>query len=208
MMRRILGLGTGVLGTVGFISALLIGSGCGKPSDPVGPGEGMIPVEGRVAFGNQCPYGTFSEPNPVRVGLWDCPIGLGTMELTEPPPTLVFQADCKKKLLTIRSTDRKLDSLWEVMPDGSFSITLDAGGAARFRTDGSGNTNCVTYLSADVHGRLNCLDRDRVNIDVNVVWWPGRGTPPGSEPSTASATACQLPSSCYLHATAQIPQCQ
>src|SRR4051812_47640571 len=80
--------------------------GCGKPESV---SDAMIPVQGAASFGTQCPYGTYSQPKPAKLELRDCPLKITKLELAESPRSLIFQADCKKKLLNIRSADRRVD---------------------------------------------------------------------------------------------------
>ena len=184
----------------------------------------MKPVIGETAFGNQCPYGSIADPRPVRLGLWDCPIDVKTLELIQPPTALIFSADCYKKTLAIRTLDRKMDTLWEVMPDGSFDLTLD-GGTLLLKTDGAGHSPCLTHTIFELWGRLKCTDRDRLTIQVDTVWHLGKSlipvvipspspfpsvspSPPAARPVTPQIQECKLPESCYLHAAVPLQQCQ
>jgi hypothetical protein len=193
----------GKIGTrIGVVVALVImAGGCGKRSEESALAEaGRVPVLGDTAFGSQCPYGTQSELSPAKIGLWDCPeMARGRIELAAPPQPLYFQADCKKKLLIVRSADYTIDTMWEVMPDGAFYVTIE-GGPVRFASP----KNCTSYTSLDVFGRLDCLDRDRVNIEVDALWWISKGT----RPADATGAACDLPASCYLAAAQTVKQCQ
>jgi len=148
----------------------------------------MTFVNGAAPFASQCPYGSFSKPVAAKVNLWNCNLGIGRVDLVEALRPLVIQADCKKKLISVRSTDGKLDSLWEVMPDNTFNLTVD-GGRAILKDDGSGNLNCATNLSAEMFGTLDCADRDRVTIKFETVWWLDRTPPPPAPVPSATPSA-------------------
>lgn len=186
----------------GAVAAFAL-AGCGRPdADSVVP-DGMTVVEGTGAFGSQCPYGSISDPKPVRLGLWDCPIGQDPLELKRSPTPLIFQADCKEKTLAIRTADRAVDTFWKVMPDGSFLTTIEAG-LVQLADDGAGNRDCNAYAQAEVWGKLDCTDQDRVTIHVNTLWYLAKG----KKPDGASGRDCHLPASCYLHASGKVNQCQ
>jgi hypothetical protein len=186
---------------------------CGRPSDEqLKVREGMIPVDAKVGFASQCPsFGTVGDPFPVSLGLWSCPIDQGKIELSRPMMDLLFAVDCKKKLLSVRSADRKkgLDTLWETMPDGTFNVTIDAAATTvpvYLKDDGTGGGECVAYAQLQVYGRADCKDLDHVDLDVTSDWHLTQGHRPAN-PST-SLRECQLPSSCFLEAESVIKQCQ
>jgi hypothetical protein len=182
---------------------------CGKPSArEEALDAGMKPVVGEARFGSQCPYGFYSEPRVAEIGLWDCKIPLDSVELAEPMSPLLLSADCKKKILTIRTADRRVDTSWEVMPDGTFNITLD-GLSARLRRDGPTGSQCVSYLTTEVFGRVDCKDRDKAAIQFDTMWWLNKGARPAAAvPGAANERACSFPSSCYLHSSGTIRQCE
>ncbi len=168
------------------ILALLIGiCGCGRgdldsslpisSNPPMEFSPGMTTVVGSAQFGSQCPYGSFSAPHEVPLELWSCPIGLPSVELVEPLQPLVLQADCKKKTLDIRgiTPHSGAANTWEVMPDGSFYLIIDAG-MAKLKNDGSGTLNCATPLTGNLWGKIDCTDRDKAKIHVETVWWLGQ----------------------------------
>jgi hypothetical protein len=202
--------------TLAFLVTIESGVGCGKPNDESQTKEpeisegGMIPVVGNASFGSQCPYGSITNPRPATVGVWDCPVGLKKVELAEPPPALILQADCKKRILTVRSADQRIDTAWEVMPDGTFSVTLD-NLQLRLQSDGSGNSGCTAHLSTDLWGSLQCSDRDKVDIKFDTIWWLSKGARPSPTPGIAradSATECRMPQTCYMHTSLTIKQCE
>jgi hypothetical protein len=188
---------------VGTCLAFTTLTACGHPDrdDPNTP----TPVTGHAFFGSQCPYGDFSDPTPGDLELWNCPTGLSNVALKQALQPLIFEVDCKKKVISARNFDHLNDSLWEMMPDGSFAFTV-TGGAADLADDGTGKS-CQTMLSATVTGQADCSkDRDRMLISVDAVW---NFT---SDPLPSSATpgdpACKLPTSCYFRSAAKLKQCQ
>lgn len=151
----------------------------------------MLPVNGQAFFGSQCPYGSVPPPFAADLEAWSCPIGVKPLQLAEPMQPLVLQADCTKKYISVRTQNRRVDSSWEVMPDGSFFITLE-GVAVKLGRDGAGNSNCTVMASVDVSGKLNCGDRDKVKIDFETVWWLGQRPP--TPQASASPGVTPLPS--------------
>jgi hypothetical protein len=208
--------------------------GCGKPvKDEAKEAEEGTPVVGVAGFGSQCPYGFTEDPFPARLELWNCPIGLEKVELSEPLRPLYFQVDCKKKTMSVRKPNRTMDTAWEIMPDGSFFMTVD-GGMAKLNSDGPGRGKCGTPLSVDLMGKVDCSDRDKVNIKVESVFWlakknennnprnvgvPGMpvGEPnpsmtpspavPGEATENETLPECKVPPSCYFFSKTTIKQC-
>jgi hypothetical protein len=199
-----------------IISLLVVGFGCGSSpssdsteetpvetenSETSATAESFIPVDGLVTFQTQCPYGTLSTAKAFRVGLWDCPTSLTRVSLKASPPTLMLQADCQKKLITVRTADRGMDLTWETLPDGTFALSIP-GLTAEFQEDGSGGGDCVQPLTVSVWGKLKCQDRERAEIQFESVWWlKGDATPPTGRRSCGFAT------SCYLHTPIRLNQC-
>ncbi len=228
-----------VLVPAAVIAATLSLPSCGKHEDaPAGTSvEGLTPVRGAAAFGSQCPFGTYDQPVSANLQLWNCPTGLPKVELNEQLEPLIFQVDCKKKTLSVRRINRSMDTFWNLMPDGSFNITVDAGKAS-LKSDGSGRGTCSIPVTADLSGKVDCADRDKAVIPVEAVYWTGRSAPaPAPSPSQGPDTGagsyapgganrgvtlaaaldtatgspeshCQLPSTCYFYSSATIKQCQ
>ncbi len=189
----------------------------------------MVPLKGYGGFGSQClANGTVTLPKKVKLELWACPIPVETVELAEPLTPLFLSADCGRKILTIRTADYVIDDSWEVMPDGSFYLTQEKL-FAKLKNDGSGNNNCVTPLSADLWGRIDCTNRDQATIMIEARMWLNKKTAartpaPGAVPSgtpgappplpmpIAAAPVgpeCKLPpAQCYLHTVTSVQQCQ
>jgi len=192
-----------LLGTVSVFAALF--SGCADSSQlgyPLYvPGRDYIAVDGGFGFISQCPYGSMSSPEYVRGGLWACPLGADSVQLSTPPPELILQADCRKRLLTVRKVDRTLDSTWEVSPDGSFDIFFDFSAPIVLSRDQRNAGPCQAQATLELSGKLDCADPDKVVFQVDTHWNLSSPTQATGRP------LCQLPSGCYLHATAQIKQC-
>ena len=173
--------------------------------------DGSIPVNGSAFIYSQCPYGSLSSKVPVGIKLVDCPIPLKTAELTEPLQPLIVTADCTKKILTVRTEDRAVDTSWEIMPDGSFWFTVN-GGMAKFKTDGTTPDACKTPLTLDIWGTLDCTDRDKLVIHTQAAWTLGKETQsPGHAPmvpNTDHLRLCKMPQGCNFYGTSDIKQCQ
>lgn len=194
----------------GFISLSVVACGKGLPNESTSDGT-STPVLGAAGIGTQCGLeGSVRQPTPQRLALWDCPLPITEVELTQAPPPIVVMADCQKKLFTVRnltqSAGTRTDVTWEVNPDNTFNFTMD-GGMIRLKTDGSGNDNCYTQLSMNMAGNLVCTgDRDKVTINFDSFLRPTHGTvAPGTSPS---GKACALPAGCYFHTNASLKQCQ
>jgi hypothetical protein len=171
-------------------------TGCGPSGQDSGKSSlkdsapGMIRVAGNAIFGSQCPYGTFPEPKPVPLTLWECPIGMSKVELVEPLQPLILQADCKKKTMDIRGTDRSHPAgAWEVMPDGSFFFSVE-GGKARLKQDSAGKQNCTVPLTAELWGKVECDSRDQAKIKIESIWRAVKYAPepqPSGTPGSSSS---------------------
>src|SRR5690606_25501394 len=113
----------------------------------------------------QCDYGTFREPIPFEMGLWDCPINVSHPALAAPPPALVFKGDCKKREISIRSMDGTFEpTTWLVYPDRTFFATVESV-PIELADDGTGMGPCVTYAKLRVSdGEMACKDRDDPEI--------------------------------------------
>lgn len=159
--------------------------------EPDATPSGRTDVIGSAQFGSQCPYGSFSPPQPVPLELWNCPNGLSAVELQESLPPIILQADCKLKTLSVRSMNGGFKpTAWEAMPDGSFYVAIDAG-KAKLKDDGAGSKNCSTPMVAHLWGKMDCTDRDKAIIHVETVWWLNKTT---DDPVTSSPLPSLVPS--------------
>lgn len=205
-----------VLGVM--IASLVTGTfGCGRPSeDAVNMEAGMIPVSQSAAFGTQCQLGTAAEPEPVSLGLWDCPVDMNVVNLEQAPKAFMLKADCIKKTLSIRTTDGTADTYWNLPANGEFDLFLNAsefskdGNAVIFETDNVGAGKCVSYAQVNLWGKVDCSDRDNprvdyATIDLKARWNLGKGKP--TEDNPVRLRQCQLPSSCYMFAKKKLEQC-
>lgn len=175
---------------------------CGKPMDrtPIATGEAATPVIGVAGFGVQCPYGFNEDPVATKLELWGCDLGLERLELVEPLTPLYLQVDCKKKLVSVRKPNRAMDTSWEILPDGTFFMTVD-GGAAQLKSDGPGRGSCTSPLSVNLIGKVECADRDKVTISMESIYWLGKK-------ETTQPSTCKTPKGCYLYSKTELKQCQ
>lgn len=138
------------------------------PSSPV---QEFKVVPKGVGFGYHCGQGFYSDPQLTDLELWACPLPLASVELAHPLQSIIFQADCRKKTLDVRSPNHSFEAMtWEVMPDGNFNFTMD-GGKAQLKSDGSGHLDCGTPVSTEMWGRIDCSDPDKPVIHVESLWW-------------------------------------
>lgn len=193
------------------ITVILAAYGCGRPSeDAILRNDGGIPVTGVGGFGLQCPFGSINDPKAVKLQLWGCPLDLDTLTLTQPLKALYLSVDCKKKLMSIRMENRTMDSLWEVMPDGSFYMTVD-GGVAHLASTGGNRGACSTPLTAVLMGKVDCTDLDKAKIRLETVWKMGQPAPaasPNPDAAPPPPDTCGLPKSCYLYSITKLNQCE
>jgi hypothetical protein len=206
-----------------FLLALLSGfaalfggglAGCAKSSQlgyPLYvPGRDYIPVEGSFSFMNQCPFGNLGSPTRVKGGLWNCPLGSDPIGLLKSPPELLLQGDCRKRLLTVRTFAQApegpggsvprpdWDTTWELRPDGTFSIEWEQSVPLILSRDSAnaepGAAPCGVAALLRLSGQLVCDDPDRPLLKIDTHW-------------DLTPESCRLPPDCYLHATAEIRQC-
>ena len=149
---------------------------------------GYIPVNGTVLLGTQCPYGSIPTPEPVLSALWDCESsGLSSLDLTQSPSPLLFQADCTKRMLTVRMQERGIDLTWQVLPDGRFVIPVDKLIPLSVQDDGTGMGPCVTETKLVISGTLNCAQQDRPSIQLDPVWYLNAPIDPLPQPSPSGS---------------------
>jgi hypothetical protein len=164
-------------------------------SDP----QNYVAVNGYAGFGSQCPYGSVSGITPVQLGMYDCPIKLSQIDLAQNIEPLYISADCKNKVISARTADRRIDTNWNALPDKSFFFTI-TGLTAKLNSDGIGGHlgGCETPLSIDISGTMQCDDtnpnRDQANIQFDVVMWTGKGSPPSQHTPSTPASPIPLPS--------------
>lgn len=191
-----------------LVAFIFIGSGgCGKPIDslPVKTPDGATPVIGVAGFGSQCPYGFNEDPTASRLELWGCDLGLDRVELAEPLTPLYLQVDCKKKLVSVRKPNRAMDTSWELLPDGTFFVTVD-GGKAQLKSDGPDRGACWTPLSVNLMGKVDCADRDKAVTTMESIYWLGKSDSASEQP--VSAGQCRTPKGCYFYTKTTVKQCQ
>jgi hypothetical protein len=192
-------------------ATVLIGCGSAReaPSDP-----NWLTVQGKAAFGAQCPYGSWIDPTPTDLQALDCNLAVQKAALTQPLDPLILSADCTKKVVTVRSSKPGgLDTTWEVLPDNSFDFNID-GGVLTLADDGRNHPNCVIPTALNIFGSLNCTDRDKLSIDFQANWKAGKLDPntflviPFDQLKPDSGqTFCQVATSCYFSAGAKVAQC-
>jgi hypothetical protein len=218
--------GAGALGAI-------VTNGCGRPDDAEldasQRSNDYKPVDGLAAYGSQCPYGNVGDVKPLRLQMWNCPIGTNTIRLTEDIEPLYFQADCKTRILSVRTLDHKVDTSWYFLPDGEFDVVVD-GVTAKLKSDGNGASNCNAPLAINLMGKVMCgpvgPTQDQATIKFQSVMWAGKklngqganpmvvasptpGLAPAPVPERVPITnQCNLPSSCYFFTQSELRQCQ
>lgn len=206
---------------------------CGRPDDAnlnaSQRNDSYTPVDGLAAYGSQCPYGDVGDVKPLRLQMWSCPIATNNIHLNEDIEPLYLQADCKARILNVRTLDHKVDTSWYFLPNGDFDVVVD-GVVAKLRSDGSGTNNCNAPLAINLMGHVQCgtegPNQDKATIKFQSVMWAGKrlntqGSNPVVAPSstpglppppvadrTTITNQCKLPASCYLFTQSELKQCQ
>jgi hypothetical protein len=194
-----------IAGAFAICLAIVGTGGCGKNSSSRTSRDGSPTVVGDILVGTQCPLGTMSNPIPGGFALAGCKIDSSEVQLKTPPGPILLSGDCAEKTIAIRSFDGSVDSLWQVPPDGSFSIVVP-GFQGVFGLDGSRSAGCASGMTMEVTGRMSCTDRDvfSIRIDSMRLWMT-----PSTEAQRAlfEAPDCRLPKSCRLESSMELRQC-
>jgi hypothetical protein len=218
---------------LGVAAIMALGTAsCGRPDDAnidaSQRSNDYKPVDGLSAFGTQCPYGAVGDVKPLRLQMWSCPVGSSTIHLNEDLEPLYLQADCKSRILTVRTLDHKVDTSWYFLPDGEFDVVVD-GVVAKLKSDGNGSSNCNAPLSVNLMGHVECgpagPNQDKATIKFQSVMWAGKRLatqgnnpvvtpsptpglpPPPARESVAIGNQCKLPDSCYFYTQSELKQC-
>jgi hypothetical protein len=163
------------------IAVQMTACGRGDSSDGSSDDGSGISVNGAEGFSTQCPSGTIEPVTPItNMQLYNCPIGVDTLQLTQPLEPIYLQADCQKKTITARTLDKRIESAWETMPNNSFYFTLGMGTdgqdnrlRASLASDGSGgHSNCTTPLTVAIDGSMDCTNPDKPIIHFETTMWP------------------------------------
>jgi hypothetical protein len=208
------------LKVAGVLGLLLAGNSCARVQDPLIPegvsyseptnatetpspdesesppeDPGYLPVSGEFRFGSVCPLGNLSDPESAAAGLWDCEAsGLESLRLKSPAPIILMQADCRKRLVTVRVRDLDFEVTWQVLPDGRFSIPLERRPQLLFAEDGSGMGECAVESLLTLSGEIQCDKPDQPKIRFDSVWLlnppePAPAPVPSVSPSAAPSPA-------------------
>ena len=188
-----------------FSLTLAISSACGRNGATRSSGDGSPSVRGDILVGTQCPLGTISKPVQGGFVLRNCRNGMAELEITEPPAPILLTGDCAEKTIGIRTSDGTVDTLWQTLPDGSFSVAA-AGPRARLASDGSGHEQCLSNMTMEISGKMDCIERDILSIRIKSMRLWMR-TPSPEESATLQAPGCELPKGCRLETQLELRQC-
>jgi hypothetical protein len=172
--------------TLGLLIAIICVS-CGRSdgtdsdsSSDNGSSQSNLAVNGVAGFGSQCPYGSVSAITPVTLAMYNGPTSLSQVNLAQDIEPLYISADCKNKIISARTADRRIDTNWYVLPDKTFFFTI-TGLNAELQSDGAGHSNCQTPLSVDFSGSIQCdennPERDQATIQFTAQMWTGKTSP-------------------------------
>jgi hypothetical protein len=196
-----------------FCAALLLMlGGCGKPKVTLDPN--WVDVNSKAQFGSQCPDGSWIDPMPATLQAIDCNTPVDKLVLAQPMPPLMLNADCTKKVITVRAAHPGgLDATWEALPDSTFDFDM-AWDPLTFADDGRGHPNCIMPTAVNIFGKLNCQDRDHITIDFQADWRAGQLdttswtiTPYDKLHPASGQVFCQVAPTCYLTAGTKLKQC-
>lgn len=202
---------TQVIGTVSRLRSgalpLLLAAGaaaalvaCGKPGDSSSD-EALTPVSGMTpVFSSKC-AGILTDPMPVQLGLWHCPLGVDEISVPSGPPQVILEADCKLATLHTVLPDRQASS-WLLPGDMRIELGGLHGGMIELSGDQTNNAStCSATSSLELSGRVNCANPDKPVIQLDkAIWHLNQGqdlTHPGTTRATR-ARGCQLPPTCTL----------
>lgn len=184
---------------------LLVSSACGKSGTTSVSPDGSAAFYGDIQVGTQCPFGTISKTIPAGFTLRSCQLSKKELHLQQPPGPLYLSGDCTEKILAVRSSDGTVDTLWQVQPNGSFSLFID-GFYGKFESDQAGHTPCLSKMNLELDGKLDCRSRDSFKIFISTMrFW--LTTPSEEEIKAAGTASCQLPESCHLETKLELQQC-
>ncbi|MBU6374730.1 MAG: hypothetical protein KGQ59_01930 [Bdellovibrionales bacterium] len=190
-----------ICGTLGL--ALLMS--CGRNGADRSSGDGSPTVRGDLLVGTQCPFGTVSKAINAGVKLYNCKIGIPEIELSGPPVPIYLSADCAEKTLAVRTADGSVDTLWQTLPNGAFSLVIP-GFKTKLGPDSSRNALCLSSLTMEISGQVDCRDRDILSIRVDTLrMWMKAPYPEDS--AALQLPACQLPTGCRLETNLNLRQC-
>jgi hypothetical protein len=196
----------GMLLLVSAVTMVPVGCGRGSSPDIL---QDSNPIEGAtVTFMSQCPYGTVSPSTIAGLGLKNCG-SAQRFQLAKNPAPIKVKADCREKTISFRSSDRSVDSSWNIYPDGSFDVGVNTS-APIYVKQPNGKT-CVTYSLVRFSGTVACRqnasdnDIDKVQVNLGTQWQFGKGPKPTD--MTGEFPECNLPSTCELVTQALVNQC-
>jgi hypothetical protein len=180
--------------TVALVSIIFGVIGCGKPGDNSIRGADF---DGAMAVLAQCPSGYMGNPQGISLSGEECPADIPSFELAQAISPMVFGVDCKRKIITIRSLDRVIDTAWELMPDNSFWVGFE-GYTWKFISPNSAGTSCETKMLTDVWGRVSCpsIESDQADIQIELSFSPK---------SSAGCSFIKQP--CKIRSAAKLKQC-
>ena len=193
---------------IGFGScalALLLAVSCGRNGATRSSGDGSPSVRGDILVGTLCPLGTVSKPVNGGFTLRNCRIGVSEVALSEPPVQIYLSADCAEKTIGIRTADGTVDTLWQTLPNGSFAVVIP-GFRTQLGPDGSGNAQCLSLMTMEISGKVDCQERDILSIRVDSMrlWMK---VPSPEESAIFQIPGCQLPMGCRLETNLDLRQC-
>ncbi len=188
-----------------ILALSLLQSACGQSSTGRNSRDGSPDLEGDIRVGTQCPFGTISQSMPGGFVLRDCRMGLGSVRLPEEAPEILLSGDCAEKTLAVRASDGSVDSLWQVYPDGTFSLLI-GGFSTGLSGDSGGSGQCLASMTMEIDGRMDCASRDIFTIRVdNMKLW--LATPDENRLGIQQLPACRLPPSCRMESSLELRQC-
>ncbi|MEN9723260.1 MAG: hypothetical protein RJB38_1246 [Pseudomonadota bacterium] len=180
-------------------------SSCGKNSGSRSSGDGSPEVIGDVQVGTLCPLGTISPTISGGFRLQECKTGNSSFEIRRPPGPIYLSGDCREKTLAVRTADGSVDTLWQVLPDGSFSLLIP-GFQADAGPDQAGNSSCLAALTMDLEGKMTCDTSDALGIEIrSMKLWIS--TPNAGSANPSNLPGCRLPESCRLETELSLRQC-
>jgi len=154
---------------------------------------------GKASYIVPCPYGSIPDPAEAPLELRGASANEVGLRLQKDLISLVFQADCKKKVIDVSNGDRSLFESWEAMPDGSFSFWLPKMPIG-FQRVNQASLSCQSDWVIGVSGFMDCSQRDEPIIHLEL--WGNLGQHQGNP------EGCQFPEGAYLYSEITVKQCK
>lgn len=186
-----------------WIAAASLLASCGKPTGTASQ-DGLIPIlDSYDVFSTSCVSGTISDPTPVQLGLWDCPLKIPKSPLPKSPGQIILEVDCRKNMIRTSLPDHN-SAIWLLPGDMRIRLGGLHGGVIQLPGDQANpNSVCGTESSFELQGYADCSNPDQPILHVDAaIWWLGQSG------YKNPLRQCALPEGCTLRTQTTLNQCR